>query len=1047
MRSSFSFAPSPLPFAFLLAFASLSVVRCAMAQDIDFNRDIRPILSDKCFHCHGPDTNHREADLRLDDQESAHQYAIVAGDAQESEAYRRLVSDDPDLKMPPPASKKSMSPEEIEKIRLWIDSGAQYQDHWAFRKPERSEPQTMNSNWGSNPIDAFILSKLREHGISPSLPAEKSTLLRRVTLDLTGLPPTPSERKAFLEDDRADAYERVVDRLLDSEAYGERMAQVWLDAARYADTMGYQADWERYQWRWRTWVIDAYNRNLPFDEFTIEQLAGDLLPDPSVEQLIATGFNRNHRINDEGGVIPEEYLVEYIVDRVETTAGTWMGLTFGCARCHDHKYDPFSQADFYRLYAFFNAVPEKGKEGRKGYADPYMRVATRGKQDEYAEVQREVSSAKAEHQRVIEGLSRQRDQWIEETAQALATATDPWQVVSVRATSDENLQFQEQEDRSQLVSGEFNRPTYRVVVSPTERPISGIRIEALPDSSHADGSLSPAGNFILTSVTAAVRPIRQELSQQETEQKQTDKESDAKPSPVKIVSAIADYEQAGYPVRNAIDRKKRTGWGVDGHRKKEPRTAVFAFQKPVRLKANQELVLRLEFASQYAQRAMGRFRVSVTEEKDPGFTANLGLPREVAAAIRKSHVGKLTPSERKRLTEHHASVAPETQSTLQQVQAAEARLQDFETRHTTYVMVMREMETPRDTFVLERGLYNKPGEKVEAGVPMERLGPLPPGSPGNRLGLAQWLVSGEHPLTSRVIVNRYWEMLFGRGLVATVEDFGLQGAYPTHPELLDWLATEYPRIGWDTKQMLKLMVMSQTYQQSSRVRPEIHARDPNNKWLSRMSRIRLPAEMIRDQTLFASGLLVQQIGGASVKPYQPEGLWKELSFQDKKRSTDFYLRGEGNDLYRRSLYTFWKRSVPPPAMATFDAPSREICTLTRSRTNTPLQALALMNDTTYVEASRALAQRTIVNSQEATGRIQFVFHSLLGRDPDAQELGVMKRGLAARTAHFQSNPEAAAALIGQGESPVDETIAAEELAAYTTLVMTVMNLDEMVNRE
>ncbi|MGI9474836.1 MAG: PSD1 and planctomycete cytochrome C domain-containing protein [Rubripirellula sp.] len=1040
------FPPSTLVSAALLATFGLATEHNAVSGEIDFNRDIRPILSDKCYHCHGPDTNHREADLRLDVEDSAHEYAIVAGDSEESEVYRRLVSEDPDQRMPPPDSKKQMTPQEIDLLRQWIDSGAEYQTHWSFVPPSRPQPPLSNQRWGQNAIDAFVLNRMHAEGMSPSPEAAKQTLLRRVTLDLTGLPPSPVDLKAFLDDRSPDAYERVVDRLLDSEAYGERMAQVWLDAARYADTMGYQADWERYQWRWRTWVIDAYNRNLPFDQCTVEQLAGDLLPNPTTEQLIATGFNRNHRINDEGGVIPEEYLVEYIVDRVETTSGTWMGLTLGCARCHDHKYDPFSQADFYRLYAFFNAVPEKGKEGRKGYADPYMRVATRGKQAAYDAIQRELAAKQAAHQHVVDGMADARQKWITEVSGELASAPDPWKVVNgLKATSDEALAFDELEDHSLLVSGDFDRPAYTLTLPSSEGVVGGIRLEALPDPSHLGGSLSPAGNFILTNVTASVTTKEVDAKDATPEQASSSRESSSRE--LKFTAAIADYEQVGYPARHAIDNKKKTGWGVDGHRKKEKRTAVFAFQRPVRLTPNQELVVRLEFTGNYPQRAMGRIRLSVTSEKDPGLFASLGLPGDVANVIRKHASKKLSAAERKRLTDYHAVIAQESKETLAAVQAAEKEKQTFEDQNTTYVMVMREMEQPRETFVLERGVYNKPAQRVSASVPSEQLGDLPADAVANRLGLARWLVSGNHPLTSRVIVNRYWEMLFGRGLVPTVEDFGLQGAYPSHPQLLDWLATEYPRIGWDTKQLLKLMVMSQTYRQSSKVRPTVHAKDPNNQWLSRMSRIRLPAEMIRDQALFASGLMVHRIGGASVKPYQPEGLWKELSFQDKKRSTDFYVQGSGDDLYRRSLYTFWKRSVPPPGMATFDAPSREICTLVRSRTNTPLQALALMNDTTYVEASRALAALAIRDSDDPTRQIQFVFRSLLSRDADATELRVLRRGLAERKQHFQDHEDSAKELVGQGESSVDVAAKVTDLAAMTTLVMTVMNLDEMVNRE
>ena len=773
----------------------LSLLLCAtpsIADDpIDFNRDIRPLLSDKCFHCHGPDRVQREAGLRLDVESSAHSQAIVPGDPDSSEMVVRILSNDPDRKMPPTESGKSLTDDEIKLLSKWVRSGAKYDEHWSFVAPRQVDlPNSKFHGWDANPIDAFVAKRLEAAGLTPSPRADKATLLRRVTLDLTGLPPTTSEVDTFLNDETDSAYETVVDRLLASERYGERMAQQWLDAARYADTMGYQADWERYQWRWRTWVIDAYNRNLPFDEFTVEQLAGDLLPNATTEQLIATGFNRNHRINDEGGIIPAEYLVEYIVDRVETVSATWMGLTIGCARCHDHKFDPISQADFYQLFAFFNAVPEKGKQGRKGYADPYVRVAVRGKQTAY-------------------------------------------------------------------------------------------------------------------------------------------------------------------------ERKKK--------------------------------------------------RVATCSSVD-------GCSAEELAA-------------------------------------AKAELESFEEQFTTYVMVMREMETPRATHILKRGVYDQPGDVVTADVPARLLGALPADAPRNRLGLARWLVSGKHPLTARVVVNRYWEMLFGRGIVNTPEDMGLQGDYPSHPKLLDWLASEYPRIGWDTKAILRLMVTSQTYQQSSRRQPTTTTNhrgnhDPNNVLIGRMSRLRLPAEMIRDQALSASGLLVHKIGGPSVKPYQPDGLWRELSFQDKKRSTDFYEPDTGDALYRRSLYTFWKRSVPPPAMATFDAPSREICVMRRSRTNTPLQALALMNDVTYIEASRALAEKSMhAHGDDPSAQIAYAFKALLARGPTIFEWQTLKRGYEKRLRQFQNEPDAARQLVSVGETQRDPSLDVERLAALTTSVSNIMNLDETINRE
>jgi hypothetical protein len=1019
---------------------SLSVVATAApparsGDEVNFNRDIRPLLSDRCYRCHGPDPNHRQADLRLDVATAAHERAVTADPTLASELVARITSDDPELKMPPADSGKTLSAQEIALLERWIEQGAKYEAHWSFqpaRTVDPPEPMGILQDWVRNPIDAFIVDRLLQAGLAPSQAADRTALIRRVTLDLTGLPPTPEEVDAFVNDTSPHAYEKVVDRLLASPRYGERMAQEWLDAARYADTMGYQADWERYQWRWRSWVIDAYNRNLPFDQFTIEQLAGDLLPHPTTEQLIATGFNRNHRINDESGIIPAEYLVEYIVDRVETTSATWMGLTLGCARCHDHKYDPFSQHDFYRLFAFFNRVPEKGKEGRQGYADPYLRVAVRGREQEYLTEQKNVAAAEAVLAAASEPLETEQLAWEAQTRRLLTKAEASWQTVSAdQLTADAEVDFTLLDDQSYLVSGSgFDRPDYsfEFAAADLER-LTAVRLEALTHKSLSNGSLSPGGgNFVLTDF--AVEILRPGADQAQ---------------PLKIASASADYEQANYPIAHAIDAKKRTGWAVDGASKRSRRAAEFFLNEPLDLQPGDRVRIRLAHNSQFQGHAIGRFRIAVSDLASTNRAAN-EIPEQVRNILRTPGTAR-TPAEREQLTQYFFSIAPSTADQRDAIADAKRSLAQFEKQFTTYVMVMREMPEPRPTYVLERGVYNKPRQRVEAAVPSEVLGGLPVGAPMNRVGLARWLVSGKHPLTARVIVNRYWNMLFGRGLVDTVEDFGLQGSYPSHPNLLDWLAKEYPRLGWDTKALLRLIVTSNTYRQGSAVTPELIEVDPNNVLLGRMSRVRLPAEAIRDQALFAAGLLVEQLGGRSVKPYQPSGLWKEISFQDKNRTTDFYVQGEGDDLYRRSLYTFWKRSVPPPTMETFDAPSREACVLNRSRTNTPLQALALMNDVTYVEASRRLAEHAMRASDATNERIGFAFRRLLARDPSKFEREALRRGYEKRLEFYVAKQQAALMLVEQGESAVDGSLDRPQLAALTTCVMNIMNLDETVNRE
>ncbi len=648
-------------------------------------------------------------------------------------------------------------------------------------------------------------------------------------------------------------------------------------------------------------------------------------------------------------------------------------------------------------------------------------------------IKRHVAECEAALSEEVARLDSPREAWIQQKTEELGSAADPWQILEPTAVDAIGaVDFESLGDGSYLATGDnLTHPTYVVQMKPGEVRITGIRLEALTHDSLSGGRLSSGnGNVILTDFTV-----------------QRTKAGGEAPQTLKIASAVADYAQVGFPVTQAIDNDKASGWAVDGHRKKESRTAIFTFAEPVDVKEGDTLTVRLEHDSKYPRREIGRFRLSVTSMKDPDFQSRLGMPADVVQAIR-TKPERRNAKQKARIAEYHGSVAEETKELRRELNQARETLKQFEQDSTTYVMVMKEMDQPRETHVLHRGVYNQPGQAVTAGVPAAVLGDLPPEAPRNRLGLAQWLVSGKHPLTSRVIVNRYWAMLFGAGLVSTPEDFGLQGVYPSHPDLLDWLATEYPRLKWNTKDLLKLMVTSATYRQSSDFPSQLRESDPNNVLLARMSRLRLPAEMIRDQALFASGLLVERMGGRSVKPYQPAGLWSELSFQSKSRTTDFYVQDSGEDLYRRSLYTFWKRSVPPPTMATFDAPSRETCTLQRSRTNTPLQALALMNDTTYIEASRVLATRAMTEVGDDTrSRIVFAFRSLLAREPDEKEIGTLAGGVEKRTAYFRQNPSAAEKLITVGDSKPDRSLDPIELATLTTCVMNLLNLDETINRE
>jgi hypothetical protein len=803
-----------------------------------FSRDILPTLSDHCFQCHGPDAKARKAGLRLDTKDGAlrtQEPVIRPGLSSASELIHRVTSTDPGEVMPPPKTKRKLTNRQIDLLRAWIDAGAVWGTHWAFERPERPTPPTVrNRAWPRNAVDTFVLARLDHEGIAPAPEADRATLLRRVTLDLTGLPPTPEEVDAFLADPSPDAYERRVDQLLASPRYGERMVWEWLEAARYADSNGYQGDAERTMWPWRDWAVDALNRNLPFDQFTVWQLAGDQLPGATREQKLATGFCRNHMINGEGGRIAEENRVDYVLDMTETTGTVWLGLTLTCCRCHDHKYDPLSQRDYYQLFAFFNQTPVTGGGGDP-QTPPVVEVST---PDQLARK---------------ETLARQVD-----------AAT------------------KEVEDEEQKV---FPRP--------------------------------------------------------------------------------ADQAAAASP--KAKDLKAEL---------------IAILQQPVS-KRNGGQLKQLE---------------QHVEKSEPGYAARL---QKLRAAI-------------------------------------DAR--NTYSRSLPRVMVMEDMPKARDTFILTKGIYDKPTDKVGAAVPA-RLPTLPPEAPRNRLGFARWLVAPENPLTARVTVNRLWQQFFGSGLVKTPEDFGVQGDKPSHPELLDWLATELMRTGWDIKRMQRLMVTSATYRQSSRVPPNLAERDPENRLRARGPRYRLPSWMVRDQALAASGLLVEAVGGPPVKPYQPAGTWEEATFGNKKYQPD-----TGQALYRRSVYTFWRRIIGPTMF--FDTAPRQTCVVKPMRTNSPLHALDTLNDVTYVEAARVLAQRVLTTAGPSVDeRVERAFRFVLARPPTAEEKAVLCLSVARLCREFAAAPEEAKKFLSIGESKRDERLDPVEHAAYAALCSAIFNLDEALTKE
>ena len=1013
----------------LFACCQLCFLNQLWAQEISFSRDIQPILADNCFQCHGFDANTREADLRLDTWDGAtgkllsgEGEAVVPGKPDESVLLQRVTSDDKYSVMPPPASEKSLTQSQKELLRKWIAQGAKYENHWAFEQPKKGPlPEIKNKAWPRNLIDHFVLALLEEKGLKPSTAADKRTLIRRVAFDLTGLPPTKKQIDRFLADDSADAYEKMVDRFLASTSYGEHMTRHWLDLARYADTSGYQYDRERSMWVWRDWVINAYNSNMPFDQFTLEQMAGDLLPNATPQQILATGFNRNHPITIEGGVIDEEYRTEYVIDRLNTTATVWMGLTVGCARCHDHKFDPISQKEFYQLTAFFNQVAERGLNG----FDPMQQIASPLAKPVDSAVRQKMDDLKTQIQKLkAEPSAAEINQWAKEIA---TSSTTKWQTLDpVKMSSSGGSTLLRQDDKSILAGGANpNKDVYEIISSTNETKITAIRLECLTDSSLPGGGPGrhSNSNFVLSEFELEVVSIT------DPNQSQT----------IKFSKALADYSQANYEITKAIDGtvSGNNGWAVDGPTRKKPATALFIATSPFGFGGGTELKFRLRHEANFATHGIGRPRLSLTTAT-PGSLALDALPDEVLVAARK-HSNQRSEKENLALIDALKLVRSQKAAALQYELNEISPLSKY-----PKTMVMKDLAKPRSTYILERGQYDLKREKVSADVPAI-LNQLRSDLPRNRLGLAKWLTDPNHPLTARVAVNRYWQMLFGRGLVGSVEDFGTQGDRPTHPELLDALAIEFVESGWDVKAMLRLMLNSATYRQSSKSNAKSLEQDPKNQWLARGARFRLDAEQIRDLALAVSGLLNQKIGGPSVYPYQPDGLWLELN--NRPGLSRKYVEGSGDELYRRSMYTFWKRTVLSPMMQTFDATGREFCTARRFRTNTPLQALLLLNGPQFVEAARHFGKRMIVEGGDSSqSRIKFGFELATSRLPDKVELEILAAYLNNRLDHYRSNPKAAIKMLRVGQSPQSNELDSIEHAAWMDVARTLLNLDETINR-
>jgi hypothetical protein len=970
----------------------------AYGQQIDFNRDIRPILSDRCFACHGPDATHRQAGIRFD----------VDGGAKPAlgDVIRRVTAIDAE-RMPPASSGKArLTVHEVDLLRSWIAQGAKSQAFWSFIPPQRAALPA-----GRDPIDYFIQMRLVREGLKPSPVADKRILIRRVSLDLTGLPPTPDEVESFVSDPAPNAWEKVVDRLLASARYGERMAFRWMEAARYGDSNGYQTDGPREMWRWRDWVIAAFNTNMPWDRFTVEQIAGDLLPGATLEQRIATGFNRNHRTTGEGGIIPEEYRVEYVADRAQTTSTVFMGLTLGCARCHDHKYDPLTQKDFYRLFAYFNQIPdEKGFTWNYGPEEPFVKAPVPEQAKQLAEMDAKIAAAQKAFDVLRPQLQSAQTKWEPKAANKPWTPTQDLIFKSDWVPSDlpletgpggkarryDGTQFL-QADGEGAVFGYLQPFTFSAWIRPETE--DGAIITRLDDYIESQGH----GLYLLKG------KVRLHVTQRFTDLGLR-------------VETVEPVKQREWQHVLVTYDGKRLARGVKIYVNGEPRAVKILFDQNTEPFNKKNTPIRVG--------AGGGLR----------FTGAIGDARIYKRALNSEEAAAVAGKRQSILNlEFLETAAPkEIRAAHEELLTLEARREKFQESIST-VMVMAD-GAHRETFLLKRGAYDAPGEKVTPGVP--GVLPQPAGGVGDRLALAKWLVDRGNPLTARVAVNRFWQSFFGYGIVKTVDDFGSQGEWPMHPELLDWLAVEFMESGWDVKALQKRIVMSETYRQSSVATAAALEKDPDNRLLARGPRMRLGPEMIRDQALLMAGLLTEKQGGPSVKPYQPAGLWQELS------GSNGYVQSKGVDLYRRSLYTYWKRTIPHPYMMNFDSPNREQCAVFENRTNSPLQALDLMNEVTFVEASRRLAERMISEGgATAESRVEFGFRVALARTPGAKQKQVLLRALGDFGATFRADGKAASDYIHQGDSPVKAGLDPAEVAAYTGVASLILNLDETITKE
>jgi hypothetical protein len=1039
---------------------------------IEYNRDIRPILAENCFSCHGADSAARKASLRLDQHDAAVAAgAIVPGNPTESELIKRILSDDPSAVMPQPKTNKKLKPEQKELLKKWVAAGAEYQPHWSFIAPTRpAVPAVKDAAWVRNPIDNFVLARLEAVGLKPAPEADRRTLARRLALDLTGLPPDPADVDVFVNDKADNWYEKYVEKLLATPQWGEHRGRYWLDYARYGDTHGIHIDNYREIWAYRDWVINAFNANQPFDQFTTEQLAGDLLPNPTLDQRIATGFNRCNITTSEGGAIDEEYLVLYARDRTETTAQVWMGLTAGCAVCHDHKYDPVSQRDFYALSAFFNNTTQRAMDGNVQNTPPIIPVPRAEERARYAAVGQEIAATRGKLLARKNEARPEFDKWAKTANAASVFATNPRQGLQVHLPLNEGVGT----DVHYAFDGQVRSATFGDAFGWTGGPRGGKAFLVKGNGGGDPPTLPEVGDFDRKQPFSASAWVKvtngggygaiAARMDPKNKYRGWDLWIEGGKLGMHIVNAFPEaalkaVSKNPLPVNQWV----HVAVGYDGSGKASG-VSAYVNGRAQDLTAQYDALkgsIRTDVPFTIGQRhsearlpGTGIEDVRVYDRKLTAADVDQLYHYGAAAAALAKAADKRTPVEVDAALNWWLGMHDDTARDIEvQIADLEAEEGAIKARGTIAHVMSERTDTRPGAFVLFRGDYDKRRDPVPADTP-KAMPPLPADVPRNRLGLAKWLLAPDHPLTTRVTVNRFWQELFGTGLVRTSGDFGIAGELPSHPELLDWMAVEFraPTAGlccadpkpWDVKQFFRLLVSSATYRQAAVTTPDKLEKDRDNRLLSRGPRFRMDAEMVRDYALASSGLLVRKIGGPSVKPYQPEGVWEAVAMIGS--NTRDYRRDAGENLYRRSMYTFWKRSAPPAAMEVLNAPSRETCTVRRDRTNTPLAALLTLNDVQFVEAARVLAEKTLAAAPDDPKRVDFISQRLLARYFSEPELAVVGDTLKALRATYKAKPEEAKKLIAFGESKADPKLDPSELAAWAMLVNQLMNLDEVLNK-